>query len=124
MATKPEGNPRERIAWLSLFGLAGVAGMIALVIWWGQPPQMGIDENVFRTVDALYTAVRSESPARVSQCEQRLNQYREQGSLPKPAHEFLAGVIARTKKGEWEPAAKRLYDFMLAQRRDGPTGSK
>ena len=32
MATKPEGNPRERIAWLSLFGLAGVAGVIALVI--------------------------------------------------------------------------------------------
>ena len=119
MATDTQANPRDRVAWLALSGLAGLVILVLLVSWWRRPPQMGIDDHVFNTVDALYTAVRSEDPKRVSQCEERLKGYHEKGSLPKPAFDFLTDVIARAKRGEWEPATKRLYDFMLAQRREG-----
>ncbi|WP_020470536.1 hypothetical protein [Zavarzinella formosa] len=119
MATDTQANPRDRIAWLALAGLAGLVIIVLLVSWWRRPPQMGVDDKVFQTVDALYTAVRSENPSRVTQCEERLKGYFEKGLLPKPAFVFLMDVIARTKRGEWEPATKRLYDFMLAQRREG-----
>jgi hypothetical protein len=110
-------NPAHRVAWLALLGLAGLIVIVLVVSWWRRPPQMGMDDRVFATVDALYTAVRSENPTRVNQCEERLRGYFEKGLLPKPAFEFLTDVIAKTRRGEWEPATKRLYDFMLVQRR-------
>ena len=80
---------------------------------------MGPDAEVFETVDALYTAVRNRDEARLTQCEARLAGYRAAGKLPKAAADRLDGVIAKARAGDWQPAAERLYDFMLAQRRDG-----
>lgn len=117
MSLDTEANPRERVAWMALAGVIGIVGLIALIAWWRTPPQMGVDEHVFRTVDALYTAVRNENGSKVSQCEERLKKYREQGSLPKSAHEYLTSVIAKTKQGNWESATRQLYDFMAAQRK-------
>ena len=117
MPLETESNPRDRVAWIALASIVGIIGLIALIAWWRQPPQMGTDDQVFRTVDALYTAIRSENGTKVSQCEEKLKQYHEQGNLSKPAHEFLSGVIAKTKRGDWDTATKKLYDFMSAQRR-------
>ncbi|MCI0461739.1 MAG: hypothetical protein L0Z62_32720 [Gemmataceae bacterium] len=113
---------RKRLV-LILVGLLGLAAVVVLIISLSRPPQMGADEDVFRTVDALYTAVRSRDEKRLGQCAKRLADYRESGKLPAGAGDYLDGVIAQARGGEWESAVRRLYDFMVVQRREGASGS-
>ena len=108
----------QKAAWAVLGGVALLAA-VAVVLSLRTPPQMGPDAEVFETVDALYTAVRNRDVARLTQCEAKLAGYRVAGTLPKAAADRLDGVIAEARRGDWQPAAERLYDFMLAQRRDG-----
>jgi hypothetical protein len=100
-----------------LVGLVAVALLGVAVAYWMRPPQMGADEDVFRTVDALYTAVRSRNEVQLARCEERLQSYRGAGKLPKKSAEYLTRVIAKARSGRWETATEELYDFMLAQRR-------
>jgi hypothetical protein len=83
----------------------------------GRPPQMGADDEVFRTVDALYTAVTARQEKLLTQCETRLNAHKAAGKLPPNAAAYLDNVIATARAGRWQPAAERLYDFMATQRR-------
>lgn len=112
------GKPgRTRIA-LGL-GLL-VVGIGTLLAWfWRGPPQLGPDEGVFRTVDALFTAVTAKDQNRLADCEQRLRGYRETGKLPVAAADELDGIIRKANSGAWQPAAERLYAFMNGQRREG-----
>jgi hypothetical protein len=107
-----------RIAVL-VIGLVAIGFTVAIVLSMRSPPQMGADEEVFNTVDALYTAVRNQDEKQLAQCEVRLKDYGESGKLPKDSAEHLEAIINQARGGRWESAAKRLYDFMLAQRRDG-----
>jgi hypothetical protein len=107
------------VAWLVLGGVAAAGAVAVVVGYFTRPPQMGADEDVFRTVDALYTAVRMKDAAKVDRCEARLNSYREAGKLPEPSAAYLAGVIASARGGKWAAATERLYEFMRAQRREG-----
>ena len=121
MATieQPEtGIDRNRVA---LIALGAVAAIIAVVLWWnlGSPPQMGADEEVFRTVDALFTAVTGKNEKQLDDCERRLKGYREAGKLPAGAAKTLDSIIGTARKGQWQPAAERLYAFMQGQRREG-----
>ncbi len=116
MATSSPGV--QRAAWAVLGGVAMLVA-VAVLLSLRSPPQMGPDAEVFETVDALYTAVRNRDEARLTQCAARLDEYRAAGKLPKAAADRLDGVIAKARAGDWQPAAERLYDFMLAQRRDG-----
>jgi hypothetical protein len=113
-----ETTSRQRVALFALGGLAAVA-VVALIIFLRRPPQMGADEEVFKTVDALYTAVRSQDDRRLADCEQRLAAHKAAGKLPKGAADYLDGVVTTARRGRWESAARSLYDFMLAQRREG-----
>ena len=108
----------RRVAW-AVLGALGVLLAVGVVLSLRSPPQMGPDAEVFETVDALYTAVRNRDDARLTQCEARLTAYKAAGKLPPAAAASLAGVIAKARAGDWQPAAERLYAFMLAQRRDG-----
>lgn len=98
--------------------LAGSAGGAYLV--WGlqRPPQMGADEELFRCVDALFTAVTSRDEQRLADCERRLAQLKNEGRIPVEASTYLDGVIRKATAGRWESAAQTLYDFMRAQRRE------
>jgi hypothetical protein len=119
--TELEAPPRrERAALLILGGAGLVVGLIILLAYLNRPPQMGTSEEVFTTVDALYTAVRSRDEKRLGECQQRLHGYRDAGKLPSAAAAALDAIIQRARAGGWEPAARQLYDFMFAQRRDGP----
>jgi len=89
------------------------------LLWFRSPPQLGADEEAYKSVDALFTAVTSRDEQRLGQCERRLRVLKEAGKLPAGAAEFLDGVIARARDGRWETAAERLYDFMHGQRREG-----
>jgi hypothetical protein len=93
-----------------------VVGTVLLLRILNSQPQMGSDPEVFKTVDALFTALTSRDPNRLDDCERRLNSYREAGQLAPAAAKILDRVVEQAREGEWEPAARRLYDFMLAQR--------
>jgi hypothetical protein len=102
---------------------AGVAVFAALLVGWfvwrGRPPQMGADDEVFKTVDALFTAVTARDEKLLGQCEQRLQALRDAGKLPGDASDYLDGVIRKARDGRWRSAAETLYGFMRAQRREG-----
>jgi hypothetical protein len=110
---------RERVAWYVLLGLVAIVGITVLFSLWNRPPQMGTSEEVFNTVDALYTAVRTRDEKRLGECDQRLKAYRDQGKLPANAADSLDSIIQKARSGSWQVATERLYDFMLAQRREG-----
>jgi hypothetical protein len=82
------------------------------------PPQMGTSDEVFVTVDALYTAVRNKDVKQLTSCEQRLRGYREAGKLPEAAARALDAIMATAKSGAWTVAVRSLYDFMKGQRWD------
>jgi hypothetical protein len=79
-------------------------------------PQIGADHEVFKAVDALFTAINSKDQQRVDDCQIRLQEFRRAGKLPAPAARRLESIIAQAEKGHWQASAKTLYDFMLAQR--------
>lgn len=96
---------------------------VGATLWWvlslRRPPQMGPNDEVFRTVDALFTAVTAHDEKLLAQCETRLHTQREVGHVPPEAAEYLDNVIQKARGGSWQSAAERLYDFMRVQRRDG-----
>lgn len=122
--TANERPARERYAIYAWIGLATIVVGAALLTYWNRPPQMGASEEAFHTVDALYTAVRSRDEKRVTSCEQRLNGYREAGTLPAAAADSLDAIIRQARSGAWDAATVRLYEFMLAQRREGTSESR
>jgi hypothetical protein len=116
MATSDAG-PRRLVVQI-LCGLAAVTAVVFLLQTFKAPPQIGTDEEVFATVDALFTALTSRDDSRLDDCEERLLALREADQLPAKAADYLDAVILQARSGQWEPAAKRLYDFMFGQRRD------
>jgi hypothetical protein len=117
--TKPMRSRKrpERVAALVLLGLATIACTVVAYRYFNRPPQMGNDEEVFRTVDALFTAVTARDEKLVGQCEQRLNALRAGGELPASAAKSLDRIIRQARSGDWQEAAEKLYAFMMAQRR-------
>ena len=109
----------QRLALMILLVIATASAGVVALVYFNRPPQMGTDEDVFRTVDALYTAVRMQDAGRVASCETRLLEYETCGKLPKESADYLKRVIVKTRDGRWERAAEQLYEFMLAQRREG-----
>ena len=98
------------------------AGVLAVIgIAWGiwsrwLPPQLEVDGQVFNTVDALFTAIRSRDSSGLGECERKLKAYHEEGRLSDTAAGSLDVIIQQAREGQWEPAARRLYDFMRGQR--------
>jgi len=109
---------RTRIG-LAVLALLGV--VIGLRAWWAfrSPPQLPPSDEVFKTVDSLFTAVTARDEGKLVACEQRLTKYKERGLLPAAAAKRLDRVISAARGGQWESAAHQLYTFMLGQRRDG-----
>jgi hypothetical protein len=100
-----------------------VAGLLLLglwYVWWGRPPQVGGDKESLQVVEALYTAIGSRSTSRLAQCEEQLHALRDQGKLPRPAADYLDGLISTARGGNWKGATHKIFDFMRAQR---PTGT-
>jgi len=106
----------------------GAAGLLALAILayigWSQlpPPQLEHDEQVFNTVDALFTAISSRDATRVDECARRFESYHGDGRMTDSVKALLDSVVGEARAGKWEPAARRLYDFILGQR-GTPLGS-
>src|SRR3954447_21608109 len=91
---------RDRAVLAALAVLAVIGA--CLLVWGLWPyPSLGADEEVYRTVDALFTAVTARNEKLISQCEQRLHGYRSAGKLPVAAARQLDGIIASARGGSW-----------------------
>jgi hypothetical protein len=102
----------------ALFGTAALMlALLAGFVGCGRSPQIGADAEAFAAVDALFTTVTARDERLLNQCETRLHALRDAGRLPARAARRLDDVIQRARGGRWESAARRLYDFMAAQRR-------
>jgi hypothetical protein len=101
-----------------------VLGSLLLIcgLWAGwmrlPPPQLRLDdEQVVKTVDALFTALTTRDSGRVAQCEQRLQTYHAQGRISKGVTASLDKIIQQARDGDWEPASRSLYHFIERQHR-------
>lgn len=88
-----------------------------LVVGCGSPAQIGPDPEVFKTIDALYTAVSLRDPKLVDDCLKALTRHRDADKLPDDAFQALSAIIDEAGDGAWEDAQTRLSRFMLGQRR-------
>lgn len=98
---------------------AGVLAAIVLTIMvWARlpPPQMKTDEQVFNTVDAMFTALTAKDRQRLDDCEQRLKSFHDQGKTSDAVAARLDAIVQQAHEGKWELAAKKLYAFILGQR--------
>ncbi len=104
-------------------GISSVAILLGCLYFaWGNPPQIGPDEEVFSGVDALFTAVTAHDERLLDQCARRLTGLAEAKKIPEEAWTYLGGIIAKARAGRWQSSAESLYGFMLAQRREGAVG--
>ncbi len=98
--------------------VVGLPALVLVWIWWTTVPQIGGDDAVIDTVDALFTAVTSHDARRLGQCEEQLRVLQEGRRLPRGAADYLDEVIRTARAGKWRNAAERLFAFMKAQRRE------
>ena len=115
MATTDSFDRRRMIIIATSVLAVVLMGLLVRGLW--PQPQLASHEEVFTTVDALFTAVTTRDSKRLDDCAARLNSYREEGMIPTSAAKKLDAIIRQAQSGQWESSAKTLYDFMLAQRR-------
>jgi hypothetical protein len=112
----------ERIFTTKRAAIAAIVVGLAVLLgywlgWFGRPPQMTPDDEVYGTVDALFTAVNAHDEKQLGDCERRLRAFSGAGKLPGEASAYLDSVIKKAREGQWRPAAEQLYEFMKVQRR-------
>src|SRR5262245_5277201 len=89
--------------------------LVTLSIGGCSPPQIGQDKQTFKAVDYLYTAVSLRDMKHLERCEKMLHDLKAEGKLPESAGQSLDAIIAQARGGDWEPAQRRLGDFMRGQ---------
>lgn len=80
-------------------------------------PQVLGDEEVFTSLDALWTAVTSRKVDRLQDVTNRLIDLRDTGKLSPSGWKALEPILQSAFEEEWESAAKRLKKFIRAQRK-------
>ncbi len=105
------GHIRETAVLVTMLSIVLVGGC-------SEPPQLGSDEATLKTADALWTAITSRDDKLLNACEEKLRTLGEAGDLPQDSREYLQGVIATARAGNWDAARTRLKKLIKAQRRE------
>lgn len=109
---EPAVEPRRTSRWWIAIPVV-LAITVAGFFWLRDaPPPLDADPEVRTTVDALFTAVNARHAQNLADCERRLRSQRESGRLSGESAEYLDEVIAQARAGQWESAARRLYQFV------------
>src|SRR5690349_18951411 len=105
--------------------LAAILAFSGLWVWLAtrSQPQLPASDEVLKAVDGLFTAVTARDSARLATCQRRLEAIHADGQLPHAAWRRLQSVISMSERGQWEPAARQLYNFIQGQRREGGKGN-
>src|SRR5436305_14936227 len=99
---------------LAFLGILLIALSAGLYFSYRSQPQLPASAEVFQTVDALFTAVTAHDTQRLADCQTRLVNYKDRGTLHASAAHRLDRIISLAQSGDWTTAAHRLYDFMQA----------
>lgn len=116
-AQRREQRPSATRRVAVVFGVVGALALAWLLFGWRTIPQLSGDEDAFRSVDALFTAVTAHNQQLVTECAERLAALQRQGKLPAESAGYLDSIVAQARDGRWQTSSERLYEFMLAQRR-------
>ena len=101
--------------WYWIIGPIVSLGLIWLVMFWTAVPKLQASDDALKTVDALFTAINSRNTKRMSECKTKLESYTREGGLSHGAMTVLAQCCEQAEAGDWEKAAKRLYDVIDKQ---------
>lgn len=116
--SKSKSSREKKSVRASVAAAAVCALVITAAYWsWTSTPQLAPSDEVYASVDALFTAVTARRAELVAQCETELASLQREGKIPQPAWQRLSRAIALAKSENWEPAAKDLYRFIERQRR-------
>ena len=91
--------------------------LFSLIIGCARPAQMGSSDEVMGAVDALYTAIASRRTELLDKSAKRIEELHSSKELPDAAHQQLKSYIDEARKGQWDPAIRRLHEFIRGQRR-------
>ena len=107
---------QSRGLWVAAVILLLVTGYF-VTVWISTPPQLPVqNEAVMNTVDALFTAVSTRDFKLLADCRERLSKFAQSGELPAQSAQRLTQLMDQAEQGDWEPAGRQLYDFMLGQK--------
>jgi hypothetical protein len=119
MANSFEGGRKLAVTAGGILALVGIAWAVWVRL---PPPQLKADERVFNTVDALFTAITAHDRRRLEECDRRLKSYHAEGQTSDAVAATLDAIVKQAQDGKWDPAARKLYDFMLGQRGEAGAG--
>ncbi len=91
--------------------------LLSLIIGCGRPAQMGPSDEVMSAVDALYTAISSRRVELLDKSAARIEGLHSSKELPDAAHRQLKSYIDEARQGQWDPAIRKLHEFIRGQRR-------
>lgn len=98
-------------------GIVLLGAFAALLSACSPAPQVLGDDECFKAVDALWTAVTARSPELVAQCTENLNRLHAAGQLSREGLDALNAVGELTRQGDWERAARDLRSLIRNQQR-------
>jgi hypothetical protein len=78
---------------------------------------MGPSEEVLSAVDALYTAIASRRMELLDKSTARIEELHTSKELPDAAYRQLKSYADEAREGKWEPAIRKLHEFIRGQRR-------
>src|SRR5436853_7626736 len=96
-------NPARKRAAIAAAAIVGSVLVVCVYFAWRSPPQMGPDEETFRGVDALLTALTARDERLLEQCARKLSLLKEAGKIPHEAAAYLDGIIAKARSGDIHP---------------------
>lgn len=91
--------------------------LVSAMLGCGRPAQMGPSEEVLSAVDALYTAIASRRMELLDKSTARIEELHASKELPDAAYKQLKSYADEAREGKWEPAIRKLHEFIRGQRR-------
>lgn len=91
-----------------LLGIAGVLGVLLLVVWWPgcrqYPPVTS--REALKLLQLLNSACNTKDPQRLALAEQQFATLKQQGKMAEREQASFAKIIGLAKAGDWEAAEK------------------
>lgn len=115
--SKPKSSSADSRYLVAVIGVV-TSLLIGLTYWaWTDTPQLADDDDVYASLDALFTAVTARREPLIVNCESKLVVLHSEGKIPEQAWTRISHVIELAKAGQWESSARELYTFIERQKR-------
>jgi len=93
-----------------------VVGLLLVPVGCRQPQVLNNDD-AFRQLDALWTAISARRPEMIRQCRDGLTQLHRDQKLSDAGWKVVEGILTQAEQGDWTNAALRLKKLIRGQRR-------